>query len=365
MDNKISILVTGVGAPGTVGTLYSLRKNLLNINFHIIGTDMDSEAVGRYLVENFYTVPSADNEEKYINKILEICNLNRIQFILPQTTKEVELLSKHKDFFESEGIKIITSDYSGLSLSNNKCKLLEICKINEIPYPEFKVVSYVDELIDAILEFGYPNNNVVVKPCFSNGLRGVRIITTKHLSPEYFYKNKPNGLFITLDELKKTFSKLKMLPQDLVVQEYLPGEEYTIDVFRWKDLIVAIPRKRVKIKSGISFENIIEYNQELIENSKKLSNILNLKYCFGFQFKLDKNGVPKILESNPRVQGSMVASTFAGFNMIFFSIFVEINESKALELIKNYKLKIKWNSKFKRYWGGIGIDATGSFLGRI
>jgi len=204
---------------------------------------------------------------------------------------------------------------------------------------------------------------VVVKPCFSNGLRGVRILTKRHLSPNFFFNEKPNGLFITLEELERILEN--GFNQKIVVQEYLPGDEYTVDVFRWKNIVVSIPRKRLSIRSGISFNNIVEKNEEIINLSNKLSKVLDLKYCFGFQFKLDEKGVPKILESNPRVQGTMVASTFAGFNMIFLCVLVEINEKKALELIASCKDNISWGMKFKRYWGGISVDETGTLLGRI
>jgi len=351
MDSTVGILVTGVGAPGTMGTLHSLRENPLSLEFNIVGTDINPSAVGRYFVNKFFVVPKPDDEELYIERIITICKNESVQFVLPQTTKEVEVLSKHKDVFKNEDIRIIASDYDSLSISNNKCNLLQICKEYNIPYPSFRKVTNLDGLVSAILAFGYPEHEVVVKPCFSNGLRGVRIVTTRHLSEEYYFKEKPNGLFISLEELRRTFLSSGEFSQPLVVQEYLPGEEYTVDVFQWKDFTVAIPRKRLKIRSGISFESIVKYHQEMIEMSQKLSKILGLQYCFGFQFKLDKNGVPKILESNPRIQGTMVASTFAGFNMIFLSVLVEIDERKALELMEESFRQIKWNTRFERYWG--------------
>ena len=42
---------------------------------------------------------------------------------------------------------------------------------------------------------------------------------------------------------------------------------------------------------------------------------MDLRYAFGFQFIGDK-----LLECNPRVQGTMIASTYAGCNIIYSAV---------------------------------------------
>jgi carbamoyl-phosphate synthase large subunit len=102
------------------------------------------------------------------------------------------------------------------------------------------------------------------------------------------------------------------------------------------------------IRSGITFEGVVENNEEIIEYSKSLSEKLGLEYAFGFQFKMDENNIPKLLESNPRVQGTMVLSTFAGANIIYGAI------KKALgEDVPDFD--VKWGTRLIRYWGGISI----------
>ena len=74
-----------------------------------------------------------------------------------------------------------------------------------------------------------------------------------------------------------------------------------------------------------------------------------LKYCFGFQFKYDINNIPKILECNPRVQGTMVFSTMMGANLIYSSL-----KSCLGEDIPEFVLH--WETKLLRYWGAIGVN---------
>ena len=47
MENRqIAVIVTGAGAPGIQGTLYSLKQNYDNRSFHVIGTDINDFVVG-------------------------------------------------------------------------------------------------------------------------------------------------------------------------------------------------------------------------------------------------------------------------------------------------------------------------------
>jgi carbamoyl-phosphate synthase large subunit len=80
----------------------------------------------------------------------------------------------------------------------------------------------------------------------------------------------------------------------------------------------------------------------------KLAKALGLRYAFGFQFKLDQDGTPKILECNPRVQGTMVASVFSGVNVVWMSVREALGYP-----VRSIPKKLK-SSEFYRYWGGLG-----------
>ena len=148
-----------------------------------------------------------------------------------------------------------------------------------------------------------------------------------------------------MDSLKSTLGN--NFPE-LIVTEFLPGDEYSVDVLRNSNRIIVIPRERNKVRSGITFHGTVIENEKIIEYCTLIAKKLDLKNCFGFQFKIDKNGIPKILESNPRIQGTMILSTLAGANIIYASIKDALRE--------NYdEFNIKWGTKFIRYWGGVGV----------
>ena len=63
---KINVLITGAGSPGIAGTIYSLRNNPDNQEFHIVTTDIKPDVVGKYMSDSFFLIPRPQNESEYL-----------------------------------------------------------------------------------------------------------------------------------------------------------------------------------------------------------------------------------------------------------------------------------------------------------
>ena len=122
MPNTITILVTGVGAPGTRGTLYALRNNREDVKFKFVGTDLKPDAVGKFFVDKFYNVQAPENGTSYIEEINSICKREGVDVIVPQTTRETVVFSEN---IAKLGAPVTTSDASAISKANNKFELDE------------------------------------------------------------------------------------------------------------------------------------------------------------------------------------------------------------------------------------------------
>ena len=318
LRKSVNILLTGVGAPGTRGTLYALEKNRDRAKIKIIGIDMKDDVIGKFWSNKFYTVPAPESED-YIEQINKICSKEPIDVIVPQTTRETVTFSKNHSKVDSV---VTVSDASTIERANNKFTLMEVCKKLDIPNPEFFLVKSVEELMRRAYELGYPSKPIVVKPPVSFGSRGFRILReNSSWNSKRFLSEKPSSAETSLEDLAKMFEQNCELGfPDLLVTEYLPGSEFTVDAFRGEKISVAIPRLRKETVNGISFRTKLDYRKDIIDYSLKLAESLDLRYAFGFQFKLDDSGVPTILECNPRVQGTMVASVFSGVNVIWMSV---------------------------------------------
>lgn len=102
-----------------------------------------------------------------------------------------------------------------------------------------------------------------------------------------------------------------------LLMEYLPGREYTVDCLcdlAGRLLVVSI-RERIKIKGGISMIARIVENQEIQETAERIAEKLRFKGGWFFQVREDKSGVPRLLEINVRIAGTMCLSRMAGVNI--------------------------------------------------
>jgi len=371
VDN-VTVLVTGCGAPGIKGTLYSLENNFDGRKIRTVGTDLREDAVGSYLCNKFYKIPKPSNED-YLSKLLSICKTEHVDVLLPQNTAELSILAEHKDEFEISGTVVAVSDKKPIDIANNKSSLLSAAQEIGIPVSRFYLADNIDDLLHYAQLVGWPQARVVVKPPVSNGMRGLRIIDESIDLKKMFYDEKPSSVYLKMKDLKEILGE--RFPA-LQVTGYLPGEEYTVDVLsagkitvvpRSRDRIVSgitfdgtvkynkeivdysvVPRSRDRIVSGITFDGTVKYNKEIVDYSEKLSKKIGLMYAFGFQFKLDDKGTPCLLESNPRIQGTMVLATFAGANIIYGAVKHALNEEVA-------EFEINWGTRILRYWGGLGI----------
>ena len=347
MDD-LTLLVTGVGAPGTVGTIYSLKNNYDERKIRIIGTDMQDDIAGRYVCNKFYTVPAPETPH-YSDIIIDICKKEKVNAIVPQTTRECSILSKLKDIINSP-IHVSSSD--SIYIANNKDYLTKRASILKIPVPKTYRVSNWKSLIMSAKKLGYPDLSLVVKPPASNGSRGVRIISEQdsNLIQKGFYTKKPANFarYLTIEQLRVILGET--FP-DLLIMEYISGSEYTADVLGHNRIDV-IPRKRIKIKSGITYHGTVEKQEAIIEYSQMLTRSLGLQYAHGYQYILGEDEEPYLIECNPRIQGTMVLSTLAGANIIYGGIKHLLGEK-----IPEYN--IDWNTEFYRLNTGFALNNNG------
>jgi carbamoyl-phosphate synthase large subunit len=344
---ELRALITGAGAPGIRGTLYALRSNPDGCKVATIGVDMKEDVVGRYFVDRFYRVP-APNHQTYVQTLVDICKKEDIQIIVPQTTNELFTLAENKVIFTEMGVQVLVSDSTAISVANDKFRTLQIFQQLQLPHPAYYLVKTKEELVEAAYTLGYPTSPVIVKPPISNGMRGLRILKEEAWDVSRFLSEKPSGIEISLSVLLDILERGENWPE-LLLCEYLSGPEYSVDAFIGQHVQVAIPRHRQVIRSGISFQNSLENNKYMQDYTLLGGLAMGVKYAFGFQFKLDAKGTPKVLECNPRIQGTMAASIFSNINVIWLGI------QEALGNAPLQLPQIDYASDFYRYWGGIFV----------
>jgi carbamoyl-phosphate synthase large subunit len=349
---KIRIFITGAGAPGAPGIIKSLRR-VTERKIEILGGDANlGNSVGAGLLDKIFQIPIAESPD-FIDEVLSICKHEKIDVIIPLVTRELLIFASNRKLFEQNGIYVSVSDPEPLEIANNKYLLMKFCREKKIPAPEFYLVKSLAEFRSAASKLGYPGKKICFKPPVSNGLRGFRIIEDGQDRLYSLMNEKPNNIYISFDEFVSICKDPKTFPE-LIVMEYLPGDEYSVDVLvNNGKFISAIPRSRDFIKMGISFVGTVLEDNEIIEYSRRIVEGLRLNGNIGLQFKRDINNIPKIIESNPRVQGTIVLCTAAGENMVYEAVKIGLCE-------KLVKPKINWGLKMIRYWDELFLDKNGN-----
>jgi carbamoyl-phosphate synthase large subunit len=330
--------LTGAGAPGGPGII----KALLKAGYDLTSADCNDRASGRFLHPNFIQIPSAEDKQ-FIPFLLDYCQQNKIEVILPLVTKELLCFSQNLEDFKRVGVKIIVSETKSLAIANDKGLLYQNLRSKNISVPEFFIINQLDELIDAVKQLGYPEIPVCVKPTVSNGSRGVRILQEVIDEYDLLFSHKPNHLYSTLDKILKTLEE-RTFPT-LLVSEYLPGDEFTVDCLVQKGIAkLILPRSREKMNAGISVQGTFQKHEQIIAYCRDILHSLNLSGPIGLQVKQNRQGVFQLLEINPRLQGTSVAAMGLNINL----------PALAIELVfKDIDINpdnIAWGTSFVRFY---------------
>jgi carbamoyl-phosphate synthase large subunit len=336
----VNILLTGAGAPGAAGIIRCLSKEN---SFDVMAVDVNPETPGRHLVKKFVVVPHGDDPE-FIPVLLDICRKNDIHVVLPLVTRELIPLAMHTSEFELAGACVMVAPVSSLEIANNKSRLYEFLDWRGIAVPAFRVIEEAGQLREACTSLGYPARDVVIRPSVSNGGRGFRIISSAFDPVHLLFHEKPGQPFVQLEELENILSKANPLPE-MLVSEFLPGDELSVDCLcREGDTLVAVPRLRKKMVSGISVAGEFVQDREAIAYCSQVAAELKLHGSIGFQLKKSAADQWLILEINPRLQGTTSAALGAGINLPVMAVQMALGNA-AISIPE-----IKWGTRFGRVW---------------
>ncbi|WP_255198814.1 ATP-grasp domain-containing protein [Halorarius litoreus] len=338
-DNQITVLMTGAGAPGASGIIRSLRANGER-DIRIVGTDVNPDAYGFALLDGGYTVPRG-TDDGYIDRMVEIAAEVQPDVILPLTTAELQPLAEHKAAFDAT---VMVSDPTALELANDKGKLYEFLADHGFASaPRFQRVTSIDEFVETVEAFGYPEEPVCFKRPVASGMRGFRVLDERTDRLTQLLSEKPMNAVTTLDEVRPVLAGADPFP-DLVVMEYLPGVEYSVDVLATGDDVhVVVPRSRSRTRAGISFEGTVEEDAELIREATDICRALGVEYNLNLQFKYDAEGTPRIIEINPRVSGTIIMCVGAGANLPYLGVKHALGEDLP-------PVDVQWGTRMVRHW---------------
>lgn len=282
-SKTINILFTSVGRRIELLQQFKIAAENLGCKLIIHGADISETAPALAFCECTVIVPRID-DDSYIPTLLEYCKTNHIDALIPTIDTDLLILSRNKESFNSIGTTVVVSDENKIVICRDKRNTAEyfvsLGLLSPIPTDDYKKYT------GTFPAFIKPKDG-------SSSIFAYKVNSAKEL--EFFANQVP----------------------DYIIQPYIDGTEYTVDVFCDFDgnPIYITPRQRLAVRSGEVLKTKIVQDETIINEIKKL--ISDYKPCGAITVQLIRENITNqdyFIEINPRYGGGAPLTMKAGAN---------------------------------------------------
>lgn len=275
---------------GTRDKVVQYFKKELGDRGRIIATDCSNLAPAVYDADAFYLVPRI-TAPGYLDVILDICKKEQITGVFSLIDPELSMLAKERDRFLAVGTTPIISDYDLVETCFDKFRMYELLQKMQIPTGK----CYVEkEAFYQAVERGEISYPVFVKPV--KGSASIHI-------------NKINSA--------KEIEVLFDLYDDLMIQEFMDGQEYGADVYidmisgKCTDIFI---KKKIKMRAGETDKSVSIKDEKLFELIRKFAEDCGFRGMIDIDI-FEIGDTYYISEVNPRFGGGYPHAYACGVNM--------------------------------------------------
>lgn len=276
----MNILFTGVGRRIELLQAFRNAALVLNKELKIYGADMAGTAPALAYCDYVRRVV-AMKDPGYIQNLLDICITDHINLLIPTIDTDLLVLSENKERFEEIGTRVMISAPDKIRIcrdKNNTSQFFVDCGLHA-PMPVNDWKEY---------RSGFP---AFIKP--KDGSSSINAFKVENEEELEVYAGQV---------------------EDYIVQPFVSGKEYTIDIFcDWNGNPVSIvPRERLQVRAGEVLKTQICMDSTMIEESKALCKAFKPCGPMTVQLIRDDKGIDWYIEINPRFGGGAPLSMKAG-----------------------------------------------------
>lgn len=307
-------------------------KRELGDGGRVIATDCSNLAPAVYDADAFYLVPRITAPD-YLDTVLDICRKEKITGVFSLIDPELSLLAKEREKFLAVGTVPIISDYDLVETCFDKYRMYKLLQKMQIPTGK----CYLDkEAFYQAVEKGEISYPVFVKP-----VRGSA------------------SLHINKVESSREIEVLYGLHEDLMIQEFMNGQEYGADVYL--DMISGkctsvFVKKKIKMRAGETDKSVSVRDEQLFEMIRNFAETCGFRGMIDIDlFEID--GRYYISEVNPRFGGGYPHAYACGMNIpaaVLRNLDGQENEIRIGEYAENICM-MKYNEIAIRDMNGVEI----------
>lgn len=219
---------------------------------------------------------------------------------------------------KNRGVKIIGTDCEAIDRAENRDLFEKVLKELNIPQPQGKAVTKIEDGVKAAAEIGYP---VLVRPSFVLGGRAMQIVADE-------------------DQLRRYLRTAVEIDEDkpVLVDKYISGKELEVDaICDGKDVFVPgimelVERTGIHSGDSISvyptFSISEKVRETILDYTRRLGLGIGIIGLYNIQFIVDKNDNVFIIEVNPRSSRTVpFLSKATGFSLADIATLVILGKS--------------------------------------
>ncbi len=277
---EIHILFTGIGRRIELVQAFRSAALVLNKSIKIYGEDLTTTAPALAYCDYYRSIAPIRHPD-HIKDLLRVCQEDKIDVVIPTIDTGLMILAENREKFEAIGTKVLISAPDKVLVcrdKNNTSQFFVDCGLHA-PMPVNDWKEY---------KAGFP---AFIKP--KDGSSSINAYKVGNAEELEVYAGQID---------------------DYIVQPFVSGREYTIDIFcDWNGVPVSIvPRERLQVRAGEVLKTKICMDPVMIEESKKLCSAFKPVGPMTVQLIRDEEGVDWFIEINPRYGGGAPLSMKAG-----------------------------------------------------
>ena len=327
MSAMVRILFTSVGR--RVELLQAFREASLctHTPLKIYGADMDETAPALNWCDEIRMICRI-SDDAYIPNLLDICGKEGIDLLIPTIDTDLLKLAEARESFESIGTRVLISNRDKVALCRDKRltgAFFESCGL--------KAPKTYDDWS------AYPGPY----PCFIKPKDGSSSIDAYRVN--------------TREQLQTYAGRIA----DYIVQPFVGGREYTIDIFcdYEGNLVSAVPRERVAVRSGEVLKTRVCMDDKMLREAKAVANSFRPRGPMTVQLIRDENGEDWFIEINPRYGGGAPLSMKAGARSAEYSLGIAADK----ECVHFEQSQVAHNAVYSRFDQSVRVDTPADLSG--
>jgi predicted ATP-grasp superfamily ATP-dependent carboligase len=327
MKKTGKVFVTDAQMRNSLGIIRSLGSKGLNVTAGE-ETRFATGFFSKYCKQHRVYPNPYKRSDAFASYMLEEVKENKYDVLFPVTDATVIPIVKRKEEFSQHTV-IPYPNYDVLSKAMDKITTLKIALENSIPCPKTYYMGRYEGkgFGDLAGKMEYP---VIIKPSRGYGSKGV----------------------LLCESMQDLYEKCRIIDEkygSFIIQEYIPsgGELGVYTLFDAKSKPVALTvQKRIRsypAKGGPSTLRETIKDEKTVEIAFRLLAAMKWTGLAMVEFRIDKrDGIPKLMEVNPRFWGSLQLSMLAGADFPYILYKMALGEDITPDLSYKEGIKCRW-----------------------